>query len=162
MRWRNAKSSSFVAHPPACPCGRQAAHRYRGFPRRSGAVCPVPRNAACAYCAAVGELDEKNADILGHGEEELTEFSACAARFETRSSPLELGQPVTRRPMSLPKSLSISSLVESVSLDRVVQDSRDDRRIVELHVGENRRDLEGMRKKGVAGRTFCAPCAFMA
>ena len=52
--------------------------------------------------------------------------------------------------MSAPKSRSISSRVEFGILDRVMQDRRDDRRVVELHVGENRGDFERMRKIRVA------------
>jgi len=63
----------------------------------------------------VGELDEKNTDILGHGEEELAEIFGLCGAFGDKIKPLSLVSPSTRRPMSLPKSLSISSLVESVS-----------------------------------------------
>jgi len=44
----------------------------------------------------VGELDEKNADILGHGEEELAEIFGLCGAFRDKIKPLELGQPVNK------------------------------------------------------------------
>ncbi len=77
--------------------------------------------------------------------------------FRDKIKPLELGQPVNKTANVAAKKL-VDFLPGRIGiLDRVVQDSRDDRRIVELHVGENRRDLEGMRKKRVAGRAFLRP-----
>ena len=103
---------------------------------------------------AVGELDEKHADILGHGEEELAEILRLRGALRNKIELLELGQPIDK-----PADIAAEELVDFLPcrigiLDRVVQDRRDDRRVVELHVGENRRDFEGMRKKGIAGGAF--------
>ena len=105
----------------------------------------------------VGELDEEHADILGHGEEELAEIFRLRGALRDKIKPLELRQPVDET-----ANVAAEKLVDFLPcrigiLDRVVQDSRDDGRIVELHVGENRRDFEGMRKKGIAGSASLRP-----
>ena len=81
----------------------------------------------------------------------LRKFSPCAARLETRSSRLILVRPSTRAPICGPKVLLISSSVACGVLDRVVQHRGRDGGVVELQVGEDRRDLEGMAEEQVAG-----------
>ena len=75
---------------------------------------------------------------------------------------MSLVKPSTSLPISRPKSPSISSRVEFGILDRVVQHRRDDRRIVEPHIGENRGNLERMREiriaRGALLHAMCLHC----
>ena len=80
----------------------------------------------------------------------LRRFSACAASLGDEVELLELGQAVDQR-----ADLVAEQLVDLVArgvgvLDRVVQQRGDDRRVVELEVGQDRRDFERMGEIGIA------------
>jgi hypothetical protein len=80
----------------------------------------------------------------------LRKFSACLVSSDCSSSFESLVTPSTRSAISRPKSFSISAWVAARILDRVVQQRRHDRGIVELQVRQDACDLERMREIGVA------------
>ena len=74
----------------------------------------------------------------------LRRFSACFASRDTRSSRLSLVSPSTSCADVLAEQLVDLGARRVGILDRVVQQRGDDRRIVELEVGQDRGDLERM------------------
>jgi len=72
-------------------------------------------------------------------------FSACWACLVTKSSLLSLVRPDLRaeRPVDVVAG-------DLGVFDRVVQHGRDDRGVVELELGQDRRDFEGMGEVGIA------------
>ena len=109
--------------------------------------------SACAYCAAGRRASPAaRARRSAIASSSLRKFSACSARCETRSSFLIFVSPSTSVPMSSPNCLSISASRRLGVFDRVVQERRDDRGVVELKIRQDRGDLERMRKIRVARR----------
>ena len=103
---------------------------------------------------AVGELDEKDAHVLGDGEQQLAQVLGLLRLARHEIEPLELGQPLDQVPDVLAEQLVDFGPRRFGILDGVVQQRGDDRRIVELVVGEDRGDLERMGKIRVARRAL--------
>ena len=105
----------------------------------------------------VGELDQQHARVVGDGEQQLAEVLRLLGVLGGEVEPVEFGQAFDQS-----ADLRAEDLVDLLAggggvLDRVVQNRGDDRRVVELEVGENRRDFERMREERVAGRAFLRP-----
>ena len=99
---------------------------------------------------AVGELDQEHARVVGDREQELAEVLGLLRVLGDEVELAELGQAVDEA-----ADLLAERLVDVVArglgvLDRVVQHRRDDRGVVELELGEDRRDFERMREIGIA------------
>ncbi len=95
---------------------------------------------------AVGELDQQHAHVVGDGEQELAQVLGLLGLLGDEVELLELGQAFDQ-----PADLGAEQLVDLGArrrgvLDRVVQQRRGDGRVVELEVGQDRRDLERMRE----------------
>ncbi len=110
-------------------------------------------------CSSVRMLCRRSASLtsstrmsLEMASSSLRKFSACSAFLVTRSSFLILVRPSTSVPISRPNSASISLARGVGILDRVVQQRGGDGRVVEAHLGEDRRDLDGMGEEGRARR----------
>ena len=101
-------------------------------------------------CSRSASLTSSTRTSSAIASRSLRRFSACLASLVTRSSFLSLVRPSTSAPISGPNSSSISARVAVGVLDRVVQQRRGDGRVVELEVGEDRRDFERMGEIGVA------------
>ena len=102
----------------------------------------------CSRSASLTSSTRTSSEIASSS---LRRFSACSAFLETRSSFFSLVRPSTSLPISLPNSSSISCARGGGVLDRVVQQRDRDRRLVEMHVGQDRGDFERMREIGIAG-----------
>ena len=101
---------------------------------------------------AVGELDQQHAHVVGDRQQQLAQvLGLLGLACETRSSFLSLVRPSTSAPISWPNSWSISARVAVGVLDGVVQQRRRDGGVVELEVGQDRRDFERMGEIGIAG-----------
>ncbi len=80
----------------------------------------------------------------------LRRFSACAAFFETRSSLLDLGEALDQPADVLAEHLVDLGAGGVGVLDRVVQERHGDGGVVELEVGQDAGDFEGMGEIGIA------------
>ena len=74
----------------------------------------------------------------------------------------KLGQSVDK-----PADIAAEKLVDVLArrfgvFDRIVQDRRDDCCVVDLHVGKNGSDFEGMRKIWIAGSALLRSMSFIA
>ena len=99
---------------------------------------------------AVGELDQQDADVVRDGEQQLPEILALAGFLRDEVKALDLGQALDE-PADLVAEEAVDLLARRLRiLDRVVQHGRDDRRVVELEVGQDRGDFQRMREIGVA------------
>ena len=99
----------------------------------------------------VGELDQQHADVVGDRQQELAQVLGLLGLARDELKPLQLGQPLDQR-----ADLGSEQLVDFGAgrlgiLDGVMQQRSYDGGIVELEIGEDRRDLERMREIGIAG-----------
>ena len=95
---------------------------------------------------AVGQFDEEHPHVVGDGEEQLAEIFRLFGAFGDEIEPSQLGQALDQLADFAPEG-PIDVLARRFGvLDRVVQHGRDDRRIVEPHLGEDRGDLQRMRE----------------
>ncbi len=81
----------------------------------------------------------------------LRKFSACSAFLDDEVEALDLGQAVDQRADLGPEQLVDLGPRDGGVLDHVVQQRRDDGRVVELQVGEDGGDFERMGEIGFAG-----------
>ena len=110
----------------------------------------------------VCELDEKHTDVVRHGEEKLPEVLALGRTFRDEVEPFDLGEAVHQRTDLRPEGLVDLLERRRGVLDGVVQHGRRDGGLVELQLGENRRNLKRMAEEQVADARFWLPCAIMA
>jgi hypothetical protein len=101
---------------------------------------------------AIGEFDQKHADVVGHRKHQLTEILSLLGTFGKKLELGELGDAVYEIGNLLAE-LFFDVLVGGVGVfDRVVKQGGHDCRHVELQLGQDSRHLEWMREIGVAGR----------
>ncbi len=99
---------------------------------------------------AVGELDQKHADVLGNGEEKLPEVLGLCRLLRDEVELLDLGQALDQ-PADILAEGGVDLRARRIGvLDRVVEERRGDRRVVELEIGEDAGDFERMGEVGVA------------
>ena len=96
---------------------------------------------------AVGELDQQHPHVVRDGEQELAEVLALRRPLGDEVEPLDLGQAVDER-----ADLGAEDLVDLLErrlgvLDSVVQHGGRDGGVVELEVGEDGGDFEGMAEE---------------
>ena len=99
----------------------------------------------------VGELDQQHAHVLGNRQQQLAQVLRLLGLLRDQVELLQLGQALDQL-----ADIRAEQLVDLLAgrrgvLDRVVQQRDGDRRLVEMHVGEDRRDFERMREIGIAG-----------
>ena len=99
----------------------------------------------------VGELDQQHAHVVGDGEQELAQVLGLLGLARDEIELLQLGQALDQM-----ADVGAEDLVDLGArgrrvLDRVVQQRRRDRGVVELEVGQDRRDLERVGKVRIAG-----------
>lgn len=99
----------------------------------------------------VGELDEQYAHIVGDRQQQLAQVLGllCFARHQLK--PLQLGQPLHQRTDFLTEHLIDFGAGRFGVLDGVVKQRGDNCGVVQLQVGEDRGNLEGVRKVRIAG-----------
>ena len=100
---------------------------------------------------AVGELDQEHADVVGDRQQQLAQVLGLLGLARHQLQPLQLGETLDQRADLVPEDLVDFGAGRLGILDGVVQQRRDDGGVVELEVGEDRRDFERMREIGIAG-----------
>ena len=108
----------------------------------------------------VGEFDEQNAHIVGDGEQQLAKILRLHGAFGDEIKPFELGQAFDE-----PADVGPEKLVDFLAgririFDRVMQNSRDNGRVIELEVGQDGGDFERMREIRIAGGAFLRAMRF--
>ena len=98
----------------------------------------------------VGELDQQHAHVVGDGEQKLAQILGLLGLARDEIELLELGQAFDQM-----ADVGAEHLVDLGAggrrvLDRVVQQRRRDRRVVELQVGQDGRDFERMGEIRIA------------
>ena len=100
---------------------------------------------------AVGELDQKDARVVGDGEQKLAEILGLLGVLGDEVELAEFGKAVDQAADLLAERL-VDVLARRLGVfDRIVQHGRGDRRVVHLELGQDRGDLERMGEIGVAG-----------
>ena len=99
---------------------------------------------------AVGELDEKHAHVLGHGEQQLAQVFGLGRFLGDEVEPLDLGQPVDQLGDLVAEFFLDLGLGCLGVLDDVVKECGGDGGVVELQLGQDGGDFEGMVEKGFA------------
>ena len=100
---------------------------------------------------AVGELDQEHADVVGDRQQQLAQVLGLLGLARHQLQPLQLGEALDQRADLVAEDLVDFGAGRLGILDGVVQQRRDDGGVVELEVGQDRRDLQRMRKIGIAG-----------
>ena len=98
----------------------------------------------------VGELDQQHPHVVGDREQELAQVLGLLGLLGDEVEPLQLGQALDQRADLAAEHLVDLGAGRRRVLDRVVQQRRRDGGVVELEVGEDRRDFERMGEIGVA------------
>ena len=101
----------------------------------------------CSRSASLTSSTRTSAAIASRS---LRRFSACFASLRDEVELLQLGQALDQRADLVAEQLVDLGARRLGVLDRVVQQRRDDRGVVELEVGEDRRDFERMGEIGIA------------
>ena len=99
----------------------------------------------------VGELDQQHAHVVGDGQQELAQVLGLLGLARDQVELLQLGQALDQM-----ADVGAEDLVDLRArgrrvLDRVVQQRRRDRGVVELEVGQDGRDFERMGEIRIAG-----------
>ncbi len=105
----------------------------------------------------VGELDQQHPGVVGDRQQKLAEVLRLLCMLGDEVELAELGQSVDQAADLLAERLVHVPPRGLGVLDRVVQHRRDDRRVVDLEIGQNGRDFERMRKIRIAGRALLCP-----
>ena len=103
---------------------------------------------------AIGELDQKHANVVGNREQQLAQILGLLGLARDQLQPLQLGEPFDQRADLVAEDVVDLGARRLGILDGVVQQGSYDGGVIELEVGQDRRDLERMREIGIAGR----PC----
>ena len=117
-------------------------------PARARAACGASVRMLCRRSASLTSSTRTSSAIASSS---LRRFSACLASLVTRSSFLQLGQALDQRADLLAEQLVDLGAGRLGILDGVVQQRGDDGGVVELEIGQDRRDFERMREIGIAG-----------
>ena len=91
----------------------------------------------------VGELDEQHADVVGDGQQELAQVLGLLGLLGHQVELLQLGQALDQTADVMAEQAVDLGAGGVGVLDGVVQQRRHDGGVVELQVGEDRRDLAG-------------------
>ncbi len=92
----------------------------------------------------VGKLDQENADIVGDSQQQLAQVLGLLGLARYQFQPFQLGEALHQRADLVPEDVIDFGAGSLGILDGVVQQRGDDGGIVELEVGEDRRDLKRM------------------
>ena len=103
---------------------------------------------------AIGELDENDADVAGHGEDHLAEVLGLLLLARGEIDLADLGHAVDERgDLGSEDLLDLLDARQGV-LHGVVEQAGGDRGNVELELGDDARDLERMGQIGLAGHAL--------
>jgi hypothetical protein len=93
----------------------------------------------------------QDADIVGDRQQQFAQVLGLLGLARHQLQPLQLGEPLHQRADLVPEDVIDFGAGGLGVLDGVVQQRRDDGGVVELEIGEDRRDLERMREIRIAG-----------
>ena len=99
---------------------------------------------------AVGKLHEQDADVAGDGDEQLAEVLCLLGLLGNEVEPADLGEAVDQLADLRTEQLIDLRPRDGRVLDDVVQQRRDDGRVVELQIGEDGGDFERVGEIGFA------------
>ena len=98
----------------------------------------------------VGELDQQHAHVVGDRQQELAQVFRLLGFLGDEVELLQLGQALDQRADIVAEQLVDLGAGRLGVLDGVVQQRGGDGRVVELEIGQDRRDFERMREIGIA------------
>ena len=117
------------------------------------------RREACGTNSSVRMLCRRSASLTSStrtssaiASSSLRRFSACLALARDQLQPFQLGEPFDQRADLVAEHIVDLGARRLGILDGVVQQGSDDGGVIELEVGQDRRDFERMGKIGIAGR----------
>ena len=100
----------------------------------------------------IRELDQQHADVVGDRQQQLAQILGLLGFARHQIELLQLGEALDQSADFVAKDLVDLGAGRLGILNGVVEQSRDDRGVVELQVGQDRSDFERMREIRVAGR----------
>jgi hypothetical protein len=102
----------------------------------------------------VGELDQQHPNVVGNGQQEPAQVLGLLRLLGDKVELLELGETFDQAADVAAEHLVDLCPGRGRILDGVMQQRRGDGGIIELEIGEDRRDFERMRKIGVTRGSF--------
>ncbi len=100
---------------------------------------------------AVRQLDQQHADVARDGDQQLAEVLRLLGFLGDEVEPLDLGEALDQRADLLAELLVDLGARDVGVLDHVMQQGGGDGGVVELELGQDGRDLEGMGEERIAG-----------
>ncbi len=101
-------------------------------------------------CSRSASLTSKHANVGRNGDQELAEILGLLGLLGDQVEALDLGQAIDQGADLGPEHLVDLGTRGVGVFDDVMQQRRDDRGVVELQVGQNGRNFEGMGKVRIA------------
>ena len=98
----------------------------------------------------VGQLNQQHPDVFGHGEDEFTEVLRLLGLIGLELDPRQLGHPVDQARHFLAKGFPDFLQRRVRVLDGVMQEGGDDGRRIDLVIGQDAGDFQGVGKIGIA------------
>ena len=130
-------------------------HCFLGDPPPLGRVADEMQRAHIVQ--PVGQLDEQHADVVGHRQQELAQIFGRAFILGLRFDFRQLGDAIDEPPDRGAKFRDNLFLRRQRVFDRVMQDRGRNRLIVQVQIGQNPRDFDGMTEIGIARCPQLAP-----
>ena len=119
-----------------------------------------PGKKSVVFESLDGELDHDDADVAHHGQQHLAEAFRLRLGAAAELDVIELGDAVDQLGDVGAEALGDFVLRGRRVLDDVVQDGGDDRRRIQVQVGEDVRDGDRMRDVGLAAQALLALVGF--
>ena len=152
-----SKLFEFALHPLHADARGERRVEIHGLARDARAACRLLDVMERTHVVqAVGELHQQHADVGRHGEYQLAQVLGLLGALGLDFQPAELGDAIDQaRDVFAEHARDLVTRGVGV-LDRVVQQAGDDRRGVELHLGQDAGHFDGMREIRIARRTQLA------
>ncbi len=139
--------SADQAHSQAVRNGRINIERFAG----DALLFFGRKEAECAHVVQpVGQLHHDDAHVVHHGQQHLADVFGLARFGSQEVQPVDFRDPFDEDRNLLPEALADTLRGNARILDHIVQQRGAERGDVQLHIRQDVRDFEGMRKVGIA------------
>jgi len=140
----------FLAHPLHTHAACQRCVDVHGFASLLNLLVFGHRFDRAHVVQPVGQLDQNDAQVLGHGHKQLAEILGLLGLVAGQLQIGQLGHPIDQHRHLVAKAFFNLAVGRFGVFDRVVQQGCDDRGVIQTLFGQDRGHSHGMRKIGFA------------